>query len=260
MSLSVTPIPAFTDNYFWAIHAADDKQQVAIVDPGDAAVVETFLRDNSLQLAAILVTHWHPDHIGGISALTAMRDIPVIGPDSPHIPQVTQKMADGDQIKLFGSTFQVIGVPGHTLDHIAFHHVSHTQSLLFCGDTLFSSGCGRIFEGDAKMMWNSINKIKQLPVNTDIYCAHEYTLSNLKFAATVEPDNQAVMDRIAEATALRAQNKPTVPTTLKQELHFNPFLRCDQKTIRNAVSEVKNIQNCDESIIFAALRGWKDTF
>ena len=260
MSLHITAIPAFTDNYFWAIDVHDNTRNVAIVDPGDASVVEAFLRDNAKQLAAILVTHWHPDHIGGIAALTAARNIPVIGPDSAHIPQVTHKVADGDTFELLGASFRVIGVPGHTLDHIAFHHQSTVQSLLFCGDTLFSSGCGRLFEGDALMMLNSLNKIKQLPVNTEIFCAHEYTLSNLKFAAAVEPDNQAIKDRASSAAALRAQNKPTLPTTLAQELLFNPFLRCDQNSVKKALSEHKGVQNCDESIIFAALRGWKDTF
>lgn len=263
MSLNVSPIAAFSDNYFWII-ARDGDSRVAVVDPGDAKAVISYLEQHGLRLALILLTHWHPDHIGGVSELVSQFKVPVVGPASAHIPQVTQVVKEGDEVAsfaaLFGAALQVIAVPGHTLDHIAYFVVSDGQPRLFCGDTLFSSGCGRLFEGDGPMMWNSLKKIRQLPEKTEIYCAHEYTLSNLKFAFAVEPDNAAVMQRIEQANALRAANRPTVPTTLAQELNFNPFLRCDQKSIKDSVFARDNVQNCDEETIFTALRRWKDQF
>jgi len=263
MTLNISPIAAFSDNYFWAI-ARDGSAKIAVVDPGDAKPVIDYLEKKQKQLALILITHWHPDHIGGVNELAALYGVPVVGPGSAHIPQVTNLVKEGDEVTLFkglfGETLKVIAVPGHTLDHIAYFVDSATAPRLFCGDTLFSSGCGRLFEGDGPMMWNSLNKIKQLPENTEIYCAHEYTLSNLKFALAVEPDNTAVIRRIEQANTLRAANQPTVPTTLKQELHFNPFLRCDQKSITNSISARENVQNCDEQTIFTALRRWKDQF
>lgn len=263
MTLTVSPIAAFSDNYFWVI-ARDGSRKVAVVDPGDAKPVIAYLQQHQLTLALILITHWHPDHIGGVGELVSRFEVPVVGPASPHIPQVTHIVKEGDEVAvfkaLFGEIIQVIAVPGHTLDHIAYFAPSHTQPRLFCGDTVFSSGCGRLFEGDGPMMWNSLNKIKQLPENTEIYCAHEYTLSNLKFALAVEPDNAAVAQRIAQANALRANSQPTVPTTLGQELNFNPFLRCDQKSIKDSVFARENVQNCDEETIFTALRRWKDQF
>lgn len=263
MTLSISPIAAFSDNYLWLI-ARDGSNKVAVVDPGDAKPVIEYLHRHGQQLALILITHWHPDHIGGVNELVSKYDVPVVGPQSSHIPQVTHVVQDGDKVNifnaLFGESLRVLNVPGHTLDHIAYFVESNSQPRLFCGDTLFSSGCGRLFEGDGPMMWKSLNKIRQLPEKTEIYCAHEYTLSNLKFALAVEPDNVAVTDRIAQANALRAANRPTVPTTLEQELNFNPFLRCDQNSIKKSVSDRENVQNCDEETIFTALRRWKDQF
>jgi hydroxyacylglutathione hydrolase len=267
MTLSISHIAAFSDNYFWAI-ARSGSDKVAVVDPGDAKPVIDYLertgQKQQQQLALILITHWHPDHIGGVNELVSRYGVPVVGPASTHIPQVTDIVKEGDTVtlfsELFGETLRVIAVPGHTLDHIAYFVDSGSQPRLFCGDTLFSSGCGRLFEGDGPMMWNSLNKIRQLPKNTEIYCAHEYTLSNLKFALAVEPDNAAVTRRIEQVTALRASNTPSVPTTLEQELNFNPFLRCDQKSIKFSISARENVQNCDEESIFTALRRWKDQF
>jgi len=265
MTLTVSPIAAFSDNYFWLIEACgDSNRKVAVVDPGDAGPVIKRLEQQNLQLAAILITHWHPDHIGGVAELVSRYGVPVIGPQSAHIPQVTQVVKDGDEValfaELFGETLRVLAVPGHTLDHIAYFVDSASQPRLFCGDTLFSSGCGRLFEGDGPIMWKSLNKIRQLPEKTEIYCAHEYTTSNLKFAIAVEPGNPAVARRIEQTRLLRENNQPTVPTTLGQELHFNPFLRCDQETVKKAVLARDNVQNCDEETIFTALRRWKDQF
>lgn len=263
MTLTVSPIAAFSDNYFWII-ARDGCREVAVVDPGDAKPVISYLQKHQRELALILITHWHPDHIGGVSELVSQFEIPVVGPVSAHIPQITHIVKEGDEVTvfktLFGDTLQVMTVPGHTLDHIAYFAPSLTQPRLFCGDTLFSSGCGRLFEGDGPMMWKSLKKIRQLPENTEIYCAHEYTLSNLKFALAVEPDNNAVVERIGQVTALRANNRPSVPTTLSEELKFNPFLRCDQKSIKDSIFARENVQNCDEQTIFTALRRWKDQF
>jgi len=263
MTLRISPIAAFSDNYFWAI-ARDGSDNVAVVDPGDAKPVIEYLEKQRQKLTLILITHWHPDHIGGVNELVSRYGVPVVGPQSAHIPQVTYVVKEGDEVSLFKQLFderlQVIAVPGHTLDHIAYFVNSTSQPRLFCGDTLFSSGCGRLFEGDGPMMWSSLNKIRQLPEKTEIYCAHEYTLSNLTFALAVEPDNAAVSQRIEQAKALRAAHRPTVPTTLEQELHFNPFLRCDHESIKKSVSARENVQNCDEETIFTALRRWKDQF
>jgi hydroxyacylglutathione hydrolase len=263
MSLNVSPIAAFSDNYFWII-TRDGGREAAIVDPGDAKPVISYLEQHGLDLALILLTHWHPDHIGGVNDLVSRFKVPVVGPASAHIPQVTEVVKEGDEVplfrELFNETLQVIAVPGHTLDHIAYFVASVSNPRLFCGDTLFSAGCGRLFEGDGPMMWNSLNKIRQLPEKTELYCAHEYTLSNLKFAIAVEPDNTATAQRIEQANALRATNRPTVPTTLAQELNFNPFLRCDQKSIKNSILARENVQKCDEETIFTALRRWKDQF
>lgn len=252
--LQVTPIPAFADNYLWAVH---NRQQAIIVDPGSAQPVMDFLEKHHLELAAILVTHWHADHIGGIEALLAHTQVPVYGPKSAHIPQVSHTLIDGDNITLLDTRFTVIVVPGHTLDHIAFH--APEQTALFCGDTLFGAGCGRLFEGTPEMMYHSLQKLARLPANTHIYCAHEYTVSNLRFALEVEPDNRTILDRLLSCEQLRKNGQCTLPSTLEEELLTNPFLRVtEDAVITQALNQ--GASTTDPVDIFSCLREWKNEF
>lgn len=195
--LKVIPIPAFQDNYIWLFHAVDQKKAY-IVDPGDAAPVIKYLEEQDLELSGILITHHHADHTGGIDGLLAVNDVPVIGPDSPKISSLTRHVSENDFVNIGGFSFNVIGVPGHTIDHIAFFCSGREDSMLpilFCGDTLFAGGCGRIFEGTPGMMYASLQKLARLPEKTRVYCAHEYTLANLTFGAAVLPDSKAIRSR-----------------------------------------------------------------
>lgn len=257
---SVSRLPAFNDNYLWLI---DDGCRAMTVDPGDAEVVKNALIERGLQLDYILTTHHHGDHTGGVSELQAAFDAKVIGPDSPNIPQVTQAVDDGQMIELMGITFTVIAVPGHTLDHIAYFAATPNplgQPILFCGDTLFAGGCGRVFEGSYAQMRHSLEKIKALPQDTRIHCAHEYTQANLNFAKVVEPDNLALAQRVKTVSQQRASNIPTVPSLLADELATNPFLRYDKTAVIAAASKRLNKKNLISDEVFAAIREWKDNF
>ncbi|MCA1324699.1 hydroxyacylglutathione hydrolase [Herbaspirillum sp. alder98] len=257
-ALAVLAVPAFNDNYLWLIH---DGQQAAVVDPGDATPVLAALAANRLTLGAILLTHHHADHVGGVLALAAaFPGIPVYGPAREDIAGLTHPLAEGDQVTLaqLPLTLEVIDVPGHTLGHIAYH--APAAELLFCGDTLFAGGCGRIFEGTPAQMHRSLAKLSSLPPATAVYCAHEYTLSNLRFAAAVEPGNAALHQRIAADSAKRERNLPTVPSTIALEHATNPFLRCDQAEIATSLQESGRSTNMDEVSIFAALREWKNVY
>jgi hydroxyacylglutathione hydrolase len=226
MSYNIIAIPAFSDNYIWTI-IHRDTQQAVVVDPGDAKVTNDYLQKNNLKLVAILLTHHHWDHTGGVKTLKAEHQVPVFGPKSENIPYCDNKLANNDTVDLFDLHFEVLAIPGHTLDHIAF--LGHAW--LFCGDTLFSAGCGRLFEGSAAELYDALCRFSKLPGETKVYCAHEYTLNNLKFAKTVEPDNPAIDTYIEQVTQLRQQNKPSLPSTIERELNVNPFLRCEQKTV-----------------------------
>ena len=219
--LHVTPIPAFRDNYIWALH--DDKIAV-IVDPGEAAPVLNFLREKNLQLNTILITHHHNDHVGGNRDLLAKFPVPVYGPAAEKIDTLTLRLNENDVVNLLqlGLSFRVIQIPGHTAGHIAY--VGH--GMVFCGDTLFACGCGRLFEGTAAQMHVSLSKLAALPGDTKVYCAHEYTLANIAFARAVEPDNAALLQREFDDREKRGNNIPTVPSTIQIELATNPFLRC----------------------------------
>lgn len=235
---SLLPVPAFDDNYIWLLH---DGIQALVVDPGDAAPVHAALAQHHLTLVAILLTHHHGDHTGGIAALRSSYGVPVYGPaNSPAHELITHPLENGDSVVVSNWQFAVITVPGHTLDHIAFHSVD--ESILFCGDTLFLAGCGRVFEGTHEQMYQSLQKLAVLPEDTRVCCAHEYTLSNLRFAATVEPDNTGISDYIVHCEKLRQDNQPTLPSTLGLEKSVNPFLHC---------------QNAGE---FTRLREWKNRF
>ena len=260
MALVIHTVPAFQDNYLWLFHQSGQRDAFA-VDPGDAQPILQCLKKHDLTLAGILITHHHPDHTGGIKALLAHCDVPVYGPDSANIPQVTQPLYEGDHITLADTQFTVLEIPGHTLDHIAYSASPEDQNpVVFCGDTLFTAGCGRIFEGTAAQMYRSLQKLAALPANTAIYCAHEYTLSNLAFAAAVEPDNSALQKKIVDATKKREQGLPTVPSTLSIELETNPFLRCHLPSLALAASQHEASALSEPAEVMAAIRRWKDNF
>lgn len=230
------PIPAFDDNYIWLF---SDGKAAWVVDPGDAAPVIAALQDRQLALAGILLTHHHGDHTGGITALCRKFAVPVYGPaESPARELVSHPLRHGDHIQLGHFHFCIIAVPGHTLDHIAFH--SAADKLLFCGDTLFSAGCGRVFEGTYAQMHASLQLLAALPDDTRVCCAHEYTLSNLRFAVAVEPDNQAIRDYQASCELLCSSGQPTLPSLLGLEKQVNPFLRCRDVEEFSARREWKN--------------------
>ena len=257
MMISIDPIPAFTDNYIWCLH---DGKFAWVVDPGAAAPVIRFLAAQQLTLQGILVTHHHADHIGGIDELLQrFSDLTIYGPYNPTIAPITRRLREGETITVFGEVFNVLEVPGHTLDHIAYLGTTMHSPALFCGDTLFAAGCGRLFEGTPEQMFASLEKIKHLADDTRVYCAHEYTQANLRFAQAVEPDNLAVKQRAQSAAQLRANHQPTVPSTLALELETNPFLRADQSSVRMAALR-HDPQSSNEVEIFAAIRRWKDRF
>ncbi|SMF13657.1 hydroxyacylglutathione hydrolase [Pseudogulbenkiania subflava] len=249
---TVTPVPAFSDNYIWLLQQAG---RAVAVDPGDAAPVLAHLAAHGLTLEAVLVTHHHADHVGGLAELA--RHTPrlrIIGPAS--IAQVNEAVMDGSRFELLGAQFDVLEVPGHTLDHLAYL----TDDRLFCGDTLFGAGCGRLFEGSPEQMHASLGRIAALPDNTRLYPAHEYTLSNLRFAAAVEPDNDAIRQRLAEDQATLAAGEPTLPSTLGKERATNPFLRTEVDTVTLRAAQQAGTPLTTPVAVFAVLREWKNSF
>ena len=257
MTIRLMALPAFSDNYIWLL--INDKAATAtIIDPGTAAVCESFLEQEKLDLVAILITHHHWDHIGGIGKLTKQRDIPVFGPSAEHISGANRALTGGDHFSLpeMALGFDVLDLSGHTAGHIGYL----TENILFCGDTLFSAGCGRLFDGTAAQLHHSLNRIQQLPTKTVICCAHEYTLENLRFAAAVEPDNPAIKQRVDEVESLRATNQPSLPVTLAMEQRYNPFLRTHKDSIMRAVSAHSGVPIDNSEDCFRYLRMWKDGF
>lgn len=261
MALTITPIPAFNDNYIWALQNEED--QVFVVDPGDAAPVKTWLASNRLSLAGILITHHHADHTGGINGLLADARVPVYGPAGGHIKQLDHTLKENDQVTVFGHVFDVMETPGHTLDHIVYFYPGTDDNpdnppLLFCGDTLFAGGCGRIFEGNPKMMYTSLQRLAGLPGATRVFCAHEYTLANLAFAAGADPDNNELIERQQVERRKREQKRPTLPSTILLEQRTNPFLRCHNSGLQAAVQQ-RVSQKLDVGLeLFTALRRLKD--
>ncbi len=252
---SIHPIPAFADNYIWLIRFGD--RRAAVVDPGDAEPVLHTLQQQGLELAAVLITHHHWDHINGLELLRDHHsDIPVYGPAGEQIAGLTDTCSEGDCITLDGLRLKVLDVPGHTAGHIAFFG----HGALFSGDTLFGAGCGRLLGGTATQLYESLNKISRLPISTYNYCAHEYTLANLDFAQAVEPGNSDIRQRCAAEQRKRDQGQPTLPATLELELATNPFLRCDQEAVIVSAENFagKHLDGPDK--VFKALRHWKDTF
>jgi hydroxyacylglutathione hydrolase len=256
--LQVTPVQAFADNYIWLIHAPSDATQVVAVDPGDAAPVERALAERNLTLGGILLTHHHADHVGGVSRLLQDRRVPLFGPGTERLPGEPTRLRQGDRARFdaLGLEFTVLDIPGHTAGHIAY--VGH--GALFCGDTLFSAGCGRLFEGTPEQMLDSLAKLAQLPAETLVYCGHEYTVSNLKFSLAVEPDNADSARYLEECSTKRARDEATLPSSIRRERNVNPFLRCDRQTVKQAAEEKagRRLQNSTE--VFAVIRQWKDGF
>lgn len=256
---SIRAIPAFSDNYIWLLD--NGAGEAAVVDPGDAAPVQQVLEETGLTLSAILLTHHHFDHVGGVQTLCEQFHCPVYGPESLNLESLSHPLCDGARITLFGCHFGVLCIPGHTLDHIAYFSTDALASpVLFCGDTLFAGGCGRVFEGTFAMMHASLQRLDSLPADTQVYCAHEYTAANLRFAQAVEPQNTAVGTRIAEVETLRANNTPTLPSSLAVERATNPFLRCTEASVAAAVEAAEQTSVQTAEACFAGLRRWKDRF
>ncbi|HVZ43192.1 MAG TPA: hydroxyacylglutathione hydrolase [Ramlibacter sp.] len=252
------PLPAFQDNYLWMLH---DGHRALVVDPGDAKPVLQFLRHSGLQLATILVTHHHPDHIGGVDELRDATGAQVYGPAREKIPEPLTRLAQGDEITVLGLRFRVFDVPGHTAGHIAYYcEEVDGAPLLFCGDTLFSGGCGRLFEGTPAQMLDSLHKLAALPGNTRVCCTHEYTLANLKFAKAVEPGNDELAHYFDHCESLRASGLPTLPSSIGRERRINPFLRAREPAVQRAAQDYNGADPGDEVAVFAAIRQWKNEF
>ncbi|MGA0573061.1 hydroxyacylglutathione hydrolase [Variovorax sp. VNK109] len=256
--MTLIPLPALSDNYIWLLH---DGQQALVVDPGDAQPVFDALEREGLQLQAILVTHHHADHVGGVDALRNATGARVYGPARERIPEPLTRLSQGDTVDTLGLRFDVIDVPGHTAGHIAYYCADMDGApLLFCGDTLFSAGCGRLFEGTPAQMLDSLDRLAALPGNTRVCCTHEYTLSNLKFARAVEPGNADLIHYARQCEALRADHQPTLPSTLAQELKINPFLRTREATVIDAALAHAGDETASDVGVFAVIRQWKNEF
>jgi hydroxyacylglutathione hydrolase len=259
--MKLMALPAFSDNYLWLWQQG---QLAVVVDPGDAEPVLQALTDHGLTLKAILVTHHHADHVGGVRQLQQTTGAEVFGPAREDLPTPFTPVMQGTQLELLGQTVQVLDVPGHTAGHVAYVLPNASPSpVLFCGDTLFSGGCGRIFEGTPAQMLASMDQLAALPSDTRVCSAHEYTLSNLRFACAVEPRNTALQAYTKHCQQLRAEGKPTLPATLGTELQINPFLRARHPDVRHAVArhaELSANEQNDDVVVFAALREWKNNF
>ena len=256
--MKLDALPAFSDNYIWMLH---DGQQAIVVDPGDAAPVQAALDAQGLALSGILVTHHHPDHVGGLAALRPRLQGPVYAPARETIPGPIVPLNGGDSVTVMGLAFDVIDVPGHTAGHIAYVHrpLDGSAPILFCGDTLFSGGCGRLFEGTPAQMHHSLSLLAALPGDTRVCCAHEYTASNLRFAAAVEPRSAAVADAVAQCQSLRAQGLPTLPSTIAFERAINPFMRCDAPAVIESAL-LHGAADTGGPAVLGALREWKNQF
>lgn len=263
--LQISAIPAFNDNYHWLITDDLYPGKAYVVDPGDGEAVKEQLIARQLTLLGILITHRHWDHVDGIPTLlhyhNSRTSLPVYGPKADTIPAVTHPVYEQDCVRLFDQyPFTVMETPGHTVEHIVYYHESNTTPILFCGDTLFGAGCGRRNDGTVKQFINSLERIANLPENTQVYCAHEYTLDNLRFAQAVEPANPDINQRIAIETSKRHQRIPTIPFSLGGEKQTNPFLRIHKQTIIESVKQYWGTIANTRDNIFDGLRRWKDVF
>jgi hydroxyacylglutathione hydrolase len=251
----VVALRAFADNYIWTIR---DATHAVVVDPGDAQPVLDYLASEKLQLAAILNTHHHADHVGGNAALLARHPAPVYGPRDERIPEVSVRLADGERFTLphFNIGMETLEIPGHTRSHVAFFG----DGMLFCGDTLFAAGCGRLFEGTPRQMYDSLTRLSRLPDDTRVYCGHEYTLSNIRFARVAEPDNSRLPELETRMQALRDRDQSTLPSTIGQEKATNPFLRVGEPGIISSASARAEKKLSDPVSVLAAIRDWKNNF
>ncbi|KPQ21127.1 MULTISPECIES: hydroxyacylglutathione hydrolase [unclassified Halomonas] len=254
--MSVTPIPALSDNYIWLLRQ-DTSQEVCVVDPGEALPVIEFLERESLSLSTVLITHHHPDHTDGLGELIKRYAPRVIGPKNPSINGVEERVGDGDEVRVMGRLFEVFETPGHTLDHISYF-TPGIPPLLFCGDTLFCAGCGRLFEGTPEQMHAALKRLAALPEETFVFAAHEYTQANLRFASEADPENEDVKHALMECDKARALDRPTLPSTIGRELKINPYLRVGTESVRNAASKQGSIDN--DLATFATLREWKNRY
>ena len=256
--MRIHAVPAFQDNYLWVL---EDGRRAAVVDPGDAVPVQRFLDERGLELAAILATHHHGDHVGGVPALVARWKCPVFGPAHDGVEGLTRALAEGDAIVVpaLDYALKVLDVPGHTAGHIAYVH-DGGEPAVFCGDTLFACGCGRLFEGTPAQMAASLAKLAALPGPTRVYCAHEYTLSNIRFAEAVEPGNRELAARKARESEKRERGKPTLPSTVAEERATNPFLRCGDPQVVAAAERHAGRRLAGPVEVFAEIREWKNRF
>ena len=253
--IEVIPLRAFKDNYVWTLRNA---RCAAVVDPGEAQPVLDYLSAEKLQLVAILATHHHQDHVGGIAELRRKYPVPVYGPRGEPIATLTHPVGGADRVALseLGVSFEVLDIPGHTRAHIAYYG----GNMLFCGDTLFACGCGRVFEGTPQQLYASLEKLMALPDETLVYCGHEYTLANIGFAKAVEPDNAALAEREASDAQLVRARRPTLPSTIGREKATNPFLRVTQAAVIESANKYLGKRVSDAAGVFAALRQWKNQF
>lgn len=254
--MQIHAIPAFQDNYIWLLEIPH--QRAIVVDPGDAAPVKNFLQRHQLTLSALLITHHHADHTGGIEALTADARVPVFGPQQEAITGITHPLTAGAEVQTFSELPQinVLDTGGHTAGHISYLIAEH----LFCGDTLFAGGCGRLLGGTAPQLFDSLMRLKKLPDATQIYCAHEYTLANLHFALAVEPDNSDLQARFETISQRRQNGHITLPSTLATEKRTNPFLRCDIPAVKTAAETYCGRPLPGAVDVFTVIRQWKDQF
>ena len=253
----VSAIKAFSDNYIWTLIKDGE---VTVVDPGDPEPVKNYLNEKGLNLKNIHITHHHFDHTGGIEELTDIYGCEVYGPDGGHIKGIGVKIQDNQEFTIMDVTFKAFATPGHTLDHLSYYVEDDSNPLLFCGDTLFSGGCGRLFEGSPKQMHNSLSRLAELPGKTKVFCTHEYTESNLRFAIAVEPNNRHIKDKIEEVQELRRKDLETLPSTISEELNINPFLRCNQNDVINSAEYYCKTQLSESHEVLGAIREWKDNF
>ena len=256
--MNIQSIKAFNDNYIWLINTNEGN---LVIDPGESQPVMDYMQQHQLRLTDILITHHHYDHVGGIVDLRKNIDGKVFGPNNPQIEGLDAQVTEGMTVQSCGLEFQALEIPGHTLDHIAYFLANGSQPRLFCGDTLFSVGCGRVFEGTPQQMFASLEKLNALPANTLMYCAHEYTLANLKFAQAVEPNNSYITEHIEVCQRQRDADLPTLPSTMELERKINPFLRCSEiglrQSLENKILDAKTVSDVE---IFKYLRAWKDSF
>ncbi len=255
--MHIFPVPALKDNYIWVV-INPEKQCALVVDPGDATPVISFLKQHQLELSGILVTHHHWDHVNGVAGLLHHQRVPVYGSVSSQCPEITHRVDEGDRVFVNDCfpVWEVFNIPGHTLDHIAYF----ANKTLFCGDTLFAAGCGRLFEGTAGQLYTSLQKLAGLPDDTKVCCAHEYTLDNLQFALAVEPGNQQIIQRTTQVQALRENNHPSLPSLLSEEKRTNPFLRCEIPEVIHSAERQAHATLSNPVDVFAVLRRWKNAF